>query len=80
MIIEYFIDKDEYKKHLKGIDFTASNGVHIAKRSWKQKGKENYLLRLTSPVEKRKGAKVQGRGFRVGFPRSSFAYACAKAC
>lgn len=58
MIIEYFIDKDEYKKHLKGIDFTASNDVHIAKRSWKQKGKENYLLRLTSPVEKRKGAKA----------------------
>lgn len=58
MIIEYFIDKDEYKKHLKGIDFTASNGVHISKRSWQQKGKENYLLRLTSPVGGRKGAKA----------------------
>ena len=58
MIIEYFIDKEEYKKHLKEINFTASNNVHISKRSWQQKGKENYLLRLTSKVEGRKGAKA----------------------
>lgn len=58
MIIEYFVDKDEYKKYLKEIDFTTSNNVNVSKRSWQQKGKENYLLRLTSPVGGRKGAKA----------------------
>ena len=47
MIIEYIIDKDAYKKLLSRINFTASNGQVIIKRSSKAQGKENFFLKLS---------------------------------
>ena len=47
MLVEFIIDKDDYKKILKNINFTASNGVEVKKRSLKSSGKNNNYLRLT---------------------------------
>ncbi len=47
MIVEYIIDKDEYKKKLTAVNFTASNSKEVAKRNFRAHGKNNYFLKLS---------------------------------
>lgn len=47
MIIEYIVDKDIYKKLLTNIDFTASNGQVVTKKSSQAKGKDNFYFKLS---------------------------------
>lgn len=58
MIIEYFIDKDEHRKLLRGYDLTTSNNVEVKKRSQKAEGKDNYLLTLSTNDNSIEGAKA----------------------
>ncbi len=58
MIIEYLIDKDKYKKLLKEINFTALNGLEVKSRNSKTQGKDNFILRLYSPDDSKKGKKA----------------------
>lgn len=46
MLVEIIIDKDEYKQLVKEMNFKASNGIEVSKRSLKANGKDNYYLRL----------------------------------
>ncbi len=47
MLVEFIIDKDEYKQLIKNNDFKASNGIDVAKRSLKANGKDNYYFRIS---------------------------------
>ena len=58
MIIEYFIDKDYHRKLLYGYDLTTSNNVEVKKRSQQAKGKDNYLLTLSTADNTEEGAKA----------------------
>ena len=58
MIIEYFIDKDYHRKLLYGYDLTTSNNVEVKKRSQQSKGKDNYLLTLSTADNTEEGAKA----------------------
>jgi hypothetical protein len=58
MLLEFIINKDEYKNSIKSIDFKASNGLEISKRSLKASGKDNYYFRLNCPTKSLNAAKV----------------------
>lgn len=47
MIVEYIIDKDEFKKKIDSLNFTASNGKEVTRKNPKAKGKNNYFLKLS---------------------------------
>lgn len=58
MLVEFIIDKDDYKKSIKKISFTASNGIEVSKRSLKANGKENYYFKITCQNENVESAKA----------------------
>lgn len=58
MIVEYLIDKDEYKTLLSDDIFKASNGLTVDNKSTKYKGKENHILRLSVSGESLKNAEA----------------------
>lgn len=58
MLVEIIIDKDEYKQLIKKMDFKASNGIEVSKRSLKANGKDNYYLKLYCSNEDIESAKA----------------------
>lgn len=58
MLVEFIIDKSEYKQLIKQISFTASNGIEISKRSLKANGRDNYYLRITHSKNELNSAKA----------------------
>lgn len=58
MLVEFIIDKSEYKQLVKQISFKASNGIEISKRSLKANGKDNYYFRITHSKNELNSAKA----------------------